>query len=158
MIKMKKYQVEIYSIEATYKLAHALGELLFPGAVLCLEGDLGAGKTTFTKGLGASLGVKSVINSPTFTIIKEYDGKLPLYHMDVYRIENEHEDLGFDEYFYGNGVTVIEWARRIMSQLPEERLDIYIYAEGNKRLFEFYPHGEKYEEICEVLKREKFFD
>lgn len=155
---MKKYQVEINSLEDTYKLAHALGKLLFPAAVICLEGDLGAGKTTFTKGLGEALGVKSVINSPTFTIIKEYDGKLPLYHMDVYRIENENEDLGFDEYFFGDGVTVIEWAKKIMSQLPKERLEIYIYAEVNKRIFQFNPQGEKYENICEVLKREKFID
>ena len=92
-----------------------------------LEGDLGAGKTAFTKGLAKGLGVTRMVNSPTFTIIKEYMGSLPLYHMDVYRVSESEEDLGFDEYFEGDGVTVVEWAHLIKDHLPEEILTIYIY-------------------------------
>ncbi|WP_205628903.1 tRNA (adenosine(37)-N6)-threonylcarbamoyltransferase complex ATPase subunit type 1 TsaE, partial [Acinetobacter baumannii] len=86
-------------------LAEQIGRLAEPGDVLTLSGDLGAGKTSFTQGLARGMGVNGVVNSPTFTIIKEYMGRLPLYHMDVYRMEDELEDLGFDEYFYGEGVT-----------------------------------------------------
>lgn len=108
-------------------IAERLGQLVQAGDVITLEGDLGAGKTSFTKGLAKGLGVERVVNSPTFTIIKEYKGRIPLYHMDVYRMEDESEELGLDEYFYGEGVTVIEWASMILSQLPHDRLDISLY-------------------------------
>lgn len=104
-----------------------LGSLLQPGDVLALEGDLGAGKTTFTKGLAKGLDIKRNVNSPTFTIIKEYHGRLPLYHMDVYRVEDSFEDLGFDEYFDGNGVTVVEWAHLVKEQFAGRVInDIFI--------------------------------
>lgn len=93
----------------TQDFAYRLAKELQPNDVLTLEGQLGVGKTTFTKGLAKGLDVKRNISSPTFTIVKEYRGRLPLYHMDVYRLENSMEDIGFDDYFFGNGITVIEW-------------------------------------------------
>ena len=156
---MKKYTVEIKNLQGTHDLAMAIGKRLFAGALISLEGDLGAVKTTFTQGLAEALHIKKMVNSPTFTIIKEYEGDLPLYHMDVYRLNDDLEDLGFDEYFYGNGVTVIEWASKICSQLPVERLDINIYVQDNLvRLFEIFPKGEKYEQLCEVLANEKIIN
>ena len=117
--------------EETRAFAVRLAGFLRGGDVIALEGDLGAGKTTFTQGLAEGLGVKRKVNSPTFTIIKEYAGRLPLYHMDVYRVEDAFEDLGFDEYFEGNGVTVVEWAHLIEAQLPENLLLFKLYLEGN---------------------------
>ncbi|WP_144451455.1 tRNA (adenosine(37)-N6)-threonylcarbamoyltransferase complex ATPase subunit type 1 TsaE [Halalkalibacter nanhaiisediminis] len=127
---MAEWTIVTESPEETMRIAENLGQLVQEGDVITLEGDLGAGKTSFTKGLAKGLGVKRVVNSPTFTIIKEYQGRLPLYHMDVYRMEDEAEDLGLDEYFYGEGVSVIEWPSMIPSQLPEDRLMISIYHLG----------------------------
>jgi len=147
-------QFEFYSNqpEETINFSKQLAALLKPGDVITLEGDLGAGKTTFTKGLALGLEIKKNVNSPTFTIIKEYHGKLPLYHMDVYRVEDSFEDLGFDEYFEGNGVSVIEWAHLIEDQLPEELLAIHIYlSENESRKIMIKPKGERYEELCKEL-------
>ncbi len=129
-----------------------LGSLLQPGDVLALEGDLGAGKTTFTKGLAKGLNITRNVNSPTFTIIKEYHGRLPLYHMDVYRVEDSFEDLGFDEYFDGNGVTVVEWAHLVKEQLPEELLTIYLFHDDHdSRRLVLEPQGRRYEELCKEI-------
>ncbi|KON85679.1 ATP-binding protein [Sporosarcina globispora] len=138
--------------EDTMAFSERLGSLLQPGDVLALEGDLGAGKTTFTKGLAKGLNITRNVNSPTFTIIKEYYGRLPLYHMDVYRVEDSFEDLGFDEYFEGNGVTVVEWAHLIKEQLPEELLTIYLYLdESGSRKIVLEPKGERFEELCKEI-------
>ena len=109
------------SVERTRELGAALGSLLEPGDVVLLEGDLGAGKTALTQGIGKGLGVHGVINSPTFTILKEYSGRLPLYHFDLYRIESPDEvtSLGFEDYFGGDGVCVVEWAERGEPAGPE---------------------------------------
>lgn len=139
--------------EETARFAERLGALLLPGDVLTLEGDLGAGKTTFSKGVAKGLGVKGNVNSPTFTIMKEYMGRMPFYHMDVYRLGDEPEDLGFDEYFEGEGVTLVEWAHLIEDQLPQERLAIAIYYEGeNERRFKLMPAGERYEALCKEIE------
>lgn len=149
---MKKYEWQTKNPEETMLLGKKIGEKLKPGDVLTLEGDLGAGKTTFTKGLAKGLGIEKTVNSPTFTIIKEYEGKIPLYHMDVYRLEDSDEDLGFDEYFEGNGVTVVEWAHFIEDQLPREYLNIQIKHGGNNnRIIRLNPVGERYIERCEEL-------
>lgn len=149
---MEKYIVHTTSAELTMTLAEQLAKVVGPGTVITLEGDLGAGKTHFTKGLAIGLGIKKTVNSPTFTIIKEYKGSLPLYHMDVYRISEGDEDLGLEEYFYGEGVTVIEWASLISEQLPKERLAIEIYREGDyERKIVFHPYGKRYRLICEEL-------
>lgn len=149
---MKTYKVNTSSPEETMALAERLGRLVWSGAVLTLEGNLGAGKTHFTKGLAKGLEVKRTVNSPTFTIIKEYKGRLPLYHMDVYRVCDGDEELGFDEYFYGEGVTVIEWASLIKEQLPSERLEIEITHQGEfGRKIIFTPKGEAYILLCQEL-------
>ncbi|CRK85391.1 tRNA (adenosine(37)-N6)-threonylcarbamoyltransferase complex ATPase subunit type 1 TsaE [Neobacillus massiliamazoniensis] len=149
---MKQYELHTIDSEETAHFAGKLAGLLKPGDVIALEGDLGAGKTTFTKGLAIGLEIKKTVNSPTFTIIKEYHGRLPLYHMDVYRVEDAFEDLGFDEYFEGEGVTVVEWAHLIEEQLPAERLTIFLYHEGEeKRKMVLVPQGERYEQLCKEL-------
>ena len=139
-------------VEDTVDFSKHLATLLQPGDVITLEGDLGAGKTAFTKGLALGLGIHRNVNSPTFTIIKEYQGTMPLYHMDVYRLEDSYEDLGFDEYFEGNGVTVVEWAHLIEEQLPAERLNIFIYHEGeDTRKFVVKPIGKRYVDLCKEI-------
>lgn len=150
---MTKHTVRTNSPEVTTKLAVRLGELVNPGDVITLEGDLGAGKTTFTKGLAKGMGIQKNVNSPTFTIMKEYrDGRLPLYHMDVYRMEDSEEDLGFDEFFEGEGVTVVEWAHLIQEQLPPDRLDIRILrVENESREIIFEPIGDHYIGLCKEL-------
>ena len=149
---MNQFEIMTNSPEETGRFAEELAVLLKPGAVLTLEGDLGAGKTTFTKGLAKGLGVTKTVNSPTFTIIKEYKGRLPLYHMDVYRLDDSFEDLGFDEYFEGEGVTVVEWAHLIQDQLPKELLSLSIYREGDSaRRIVLKPYGNRYIELCKEI-------
>lgn len=136
----------------TMNFAERLAKKLKPGDVIALEGDLGAGKTTFTKGLAEGLEVKKTVNSPTFTIIKEYMGVMPLYHMDVYRVESSFEDLGFDEYFEGAGVTVVEWAHLIEEQLPSELLTIFLtHGDNGLRRLTLEPRGERYVALCKEL-------
>jgi tRNA threonylcarbamoyladenosine biosynthesis protein TsaE len=138
--------------EDTQGFAKRLADFLKAGDVIALEGDLGAGKTTFTKGLAEGLGVQRMVNSPTFTIIKEYKGRLPLYHMDVYRVEDSDEDLGFEEYFEGNGVTVVEWAHLIDTQLPESVLAVHLYhGDNGTRRVVLEPKGSRYEQLCKEL-------
>jgi len=139
------------SADDTKDFAQKLAKSLKPGDVIALEGDLGAGKTTFTKGLAEGLGIKKNVNSPTFTIIKEYQGILPLYHMDVYRLEDTYEDLGFDEYFEGDGVTVVEWAHLIKDQIPAQLLTIYLTHDDGKRKITLSPSGNRYEELCKEI-------
>lgn len=149
---MAPYEFISEKPEQTKQFAERLANMLKPGDVIALEGDLGAGKTTFTKGLAAGLGITRTVNSPTFTIIKEYNGRLPLYHMDVYRVQDSYEDLGFEEYFEGNGVTVVEWAHLIGTQLPENLLTIHLYhGENGTRKVVLVPKGTRYEQLCKEL-------
>ncbi|MEK9199829.1 tRNA (adenosine(37)-N6)-threonylcarbamoyltransferase complex ATPase subunit type 1 TsaE [Ureibacillus sp. 179-F W5.1 NHS] len=143
---------EVISLEETQKLAHQLAELLEPQDTITLEGDLGAGKTTFTQALAKGLGISRTVNSPTFTIMKQYEGRLPFNHLDVYRLADSNEDLGWDEIFYGDAVTVVEWAHLIEEYLPDERLAIEIYRiDDNKRKFVLKPIGKRYERLCKEL-------
>jgi tRNA threonylcarbamoyladenosine biosynthesis protein TsaE len=143
------------SEEETRELAYKFGVSSMPGDVFLLEGDLGAGKTTFTKGLAKGLQITRNVNSPTFTIIKEYIGRLPLYHMDVYRVEDSFEDLGFEEYFKGEGVTVVEWAHLIQEQLPTEYGMITIRREDDtKRKITFEAIGERYVHLGKEIKEQ----
>lgn len=149
--------IMISSLDETKQLGLQLADLVQPGMLITLTGDLGAGKTTFTKSLGKGIGVKKVINSPTFNILKIYKGsKMPLYHIDAYRLEGIHQDLGFEEYFEGDGLCVIEWPNYIEDQLPEHRLQIKITIENNdnenNRVFTFEPFGAEYEKIVEALQ------
>jgi tRNA threonylcarbamoyladenosine biosynthesis protein TsaE len=146
------YTIYTDSPEETEGFAQKIAKMLRPSDVLLLEGDLGAGKTTFTKGLAKGLGITKVVKSPTFTIIKEYQGDLPLYHMDVYRLEDSCEDLGFDEYFEGDGVTVVEWASMIRDFLPKEYLEIEIKHEDDlRRKIQLIPNGDHYIKMCKEL-------
>ena len=120
--------------------------------IICLNGELGSGKTLFVKGIAQALGINESITSPTFTIVKEYEGELPLYHFDVYRLDGNTDGVGIEEYFTKGGVVVIEWANTINNVLPEERLDIKFKVVGeNKRVLIITPYGEKYEELCEAV-------
>lgn len=149
---MKK-KIEVHSQNDTEKLAKQLAALLSPPDVVTLEGDLGAGKTTFTQALAKGLGVKRTVNSPTFTIMKQYEGDYLLNHLDVYRLEGSDEDLGWDEIFYGDAITVVEWAHYIEEDLPSERLEIQIMRVGeNERTIKLLPKGERYEKICRELQ------
>ena len=115
--------IETNSAEETYQLGKQMGEKAGAGEIYCLDGDLGTGKTVFTQGFAKGLGIDEAVNSPTFTIIQEYDeGRLPLYHFDVYRIGNPEEmyEIGYEDYFYGQGVCLIEWAKLIEELIPDE--------------------------------------
>ena len=149
------YKVTTYSEEETIELAQNIESEKFPNMVICLQGDLGSGKTMFTKGFAKAMQIEEEITSPTFNIIKEYtSGELPLYHMDVYRLDGKVEDLGIEEYYTKGGVTIIEWADMIPDYLPEERLDIKIKSSNEdeyKRTITLIPYGSKYEEVCEAV-------
>lgn len=148
---MEEYKITVRDESDTIAVAQNIESEKFPNMIICLNGDLGSGKTLFTKGFANAMGIDD-ITSPTFTIIKEYVGELPLYHMDVYRLEDVNEDMGIEEYFDKGGVTIIEWADMIKDKLPPERLDIKIKIIGeNSRLLILNPHGEKYIDICEAI-------
>lgn len=147
-----EYKVTTKNELETIELAQNFESEKFPNMIICLDGELGSGKTVFTKGIANALGINDTITSPTFTIIKEYDGELPLYHMDVYRLNGNVDGLGIDEYFNKGGVVVIEWASMIKDYLPSERLDIFFRVVGeDKRVLTLQPHGKKYEELCEAV-------
>ncbi|SNZ15295.1 tRNA threonylcarbamoyladenosine biosynthesis protein TsaE [Terribacillus aidingensis] len=150
---MTHFKKTMHTIEETNMFGQRLAGLLQPGDLITMEGDLGAGKTTLTKAIGAGLGVTRTINSPTFTIIKEYEGRLPLYHMDVYRLENSDEDIGFEEYFSGEGVTIVEWAQFIDDYLPKDRLELTLKHDGEARTITLQPVGERYEKLCKELTK-----
>lgn len=147
------YKCVTKSTIETMELAQKIMSKKFPNLIICLDGDLGSGKTVFTKGIANALGISEVITSPTFTIIKEYlDGNLPLYHMDVYRLNGNTDGIGIEEYFIKGGIIVIEWSATIKDILPKERLDIIIKTEKeNERILVLKPHGKKYEELCEAI-------
>ena len=138
----------------TEKFGLALGSKLKGSDVICLNGDLGAGKTTLTKSIGKGMGVDDYITSPTFNIINEYYSDLNLYHFDTYRLENvdDVEYLGFDEYFYSDGVCIIEWADRIKEFLPDQYLELNIKKiDDDKRQIELVAFGDRPAEILEEI-------
>ena len=148
-----EYKFSSRSVEDTLTLAQNIESEKFPNMVICLIGELGSGKTVFTKGFAAALGIEDTITSPTFNIIKEYlSGELPLYHMDVYRLEETDESIGFKDYFNKGGVTIIEWADIIKDQLPKEKLVIkFKVIDEDTRVLVFMPFGEQYEELCSAV-------
>lgn len=154
-MKRNESQLAIDSLEHMQQFAAYIGSQCWEGIVIALDGDLGAGKTTFSKALAAAIGVKEVVSSPTFTIIKEYEGdKLPFYHMDVYRLSQEEADeLGLDDYFYGHGVTVVEWASLIEELMPEQFLALRIeYIDEQQRVIHMQAFGERYEQLLQYLQ------
>lgn len=136
----------------TILLGEKIGSLLKKSDVILLTGDLSAGKTTITKGIGKSLGVKKIINSPTFTIVKEYSGNIPLYHLDLYRLNGLNNDFDLEEYIGGDGVCVIEWPFQIEEILPKEYLEINLERiDATSRTITIKGNGSRYEQIVNQL-------
>ena len=153
MVIQMDYKVTTYDEMDTIEIAQNIESEKFPNMVICLDGELGSGKTVFAKGIAQALGINETITSPTYTIIKEYNnGELPFYHMDVYRLDGNTDGIGIEEYFNKGGIVVIEWADTIKDILPKERLDIkFKVLDEKKRVLVFTPRGKKYEEILEVI-------
>lgn len=148
---MKKHVIST-SRAQTIDLAKALAGHLFSGCVITLSGDLGAGKTTFTQGLGQGLGITKLISSPTFTIMKSYHGSLDLIHIDAYRLEGLHQDLGLDELIGSEGVCVIEWPEQIADLIPSEHLAITIKRlSEDKRELSIASNGAAYDALLEFI-------
>lgn len=148
-------KIKLMGLNETEKFGQRLGNLLQGGDVLSLTGDLGAGKTTLTKSIGIGLEVKDYITSPTFTLINEYKGRAWVYHFDVYRLEDEMDllDLGYEDYFYSNGVTIVEWGDKIEDILPEDRINIRIEKgkELDERIITLDGEGDRYRQIVKEL-------
>lgn len=153
MVITMDYKITTRDEKETIQIAQNLESEKFENMVICLDGDLGSGKTIFVKGFAQALGIEENITSPTFNIIKEYyNGEMPLFHMDVYRLDGNTNGVGIEDYFKKNGVVIIEWADTIRDILPEDRLDIKFKVVGeDSRLLIFKPHGQKYEELCEAV-------
>lgn len=152
------FEIHTTSQEETMELGKRLGKKIFANSCVVLEGDLGAGKTTLTKGIALGLGIDRVIKSPTYTLIREYrKGRLPLFHMDMYRIEESGgaSEVGLEEYFYAGGVCVVEWAQYIEDELPSTFLKVQIDRvedDESKRVICLVPHGKEYEEFIQTLE------
>ena len=152
VIKMKEKVFITSSSNETRQLAEKLGTLVFPNTLITLNGQLGAGKTTFTQGLAKGLGLQRKVTSPTFNILKIYKGRLPLYHIDAYRLEDIDQDLGFEEYIDSDGVCVIEWSDFLPNLLPDERMNVSLeILEDDSRKLTFSVQGEQYERLLEEL-------
>lgn len=147
------YKITSRNETDTVEIAQNLESEKFPNMVICLYGDLGSGKTVFSKGFAQALGIDEPVTSPTFNIIKEYTtGEMPLYHMDVYRLDGNVDGVDIEDYYTKNGVVIIEWADTIKDYLPEERLDIkFKVIDEDSRMLVFVPHGRVYEDICEAI-------
>lgn len=155
---MSTVALKTTSPEETKLLGEILAKLLEPGDIICLNGDLGAGKTAFSQGVAHGLGIEGPVTSPTFTLINEYVGRLPLYHFDVYRLggPEEMDDLGYEEYFYGPGVCLVEWAQLVEEVLPKERLELNLTRAGDSeatRTIYFEPQGQRYRQLVEELMK-----
>ncbi len=147
-----EYKITVKDETDTIELAQNFESEKFPNMIICLNGELGSGKTVFAKGFANALGVKDNVTSPTFSIIKEYDGELPLFHMDVYRLDGNTSGVNIEEYFSKGGIVLIEWADTIKDILPEERLDIkFKVLDENKRVLVITPYGKQYEDLCEAV-------
>ncbi len=151
---MKEIIVYTHSTEETHILGNKIGNLVHENMVILLDGDLGAGKTTLTQGIAKGLNITRNVTSPTFTIQKIYrGGRMNLYHIDAYRLEGIEQDLGFEEYFYDDGLTVIEWSQFMKYLIPNMYLMISIHLlEDGSREFVFTAHGSDYEKLLEDLK------
>lgn len=149
------YELISHSPEQTQKLGVSIGELASPGDIFLLVGGLGTGKTCLTQGIAWGLGIKEYAVSPSFVLVRELYGRLPLYHIDLYRLDHQEEiiELGLDDYLYGNGVCVVEWAEKGLKVLPAEHLLIEIsYLSDTERCFRLKPSGQRYQEMLNQLK------
>ncbi|MCX6010676.1 MAG: tRNA (adenosine(37)-N6)-threonylcarbamoyltransferase complex ATPase subunit type 1 TsaE [Chloroflexi bacterium] len=152
---MNSLELTTRSPEQTQEFGTRLGKIARPGDVILLVGKLGAGKTCLTQGIAWGLGIKEYAASPSFVLVRELKGRLPLYHLDFYRLENlaEIAELGLDEYFYGRGVSVVEWAEKALSLLPPENLLIEMeYISETGRRLKLKPSGKRYREMVARLK------
>jgi tRNA threonylcarbamoyladenosine biosynthesis protein TsaE len=148
-----------HSTNQTRNTGIILGRLAHPGDIFLLIGDLGAGKTTLAKGIASGLDIHATVNSPTFTLVNEYAGRLPLFHLDCYRLESAREalDIGLEEYLYGEALTVIEWPERIIEALPAESLTIRLsHLNETKRGIRLEPVGERYIYLVNEFKKTAF--
>ncbi len=155
MANRTTYQLTSHSPEQTQQLGFRIGELALPGDIFLLVGNLGTGKTCLTQGIAWGLNIQEYTQSPSFVIMRELYGRLPLYHLDLYRLDRIEEiiDLGLDEYLYGNGVCVIEWAEKGLSVLPAEHLLIQIsYLADTGRSFRLQPSGQRYRKMLTQLR------
>lgn len=149
---MFEKRIFINNSDEIMELGKQIGNLAFPNMVITMSGDLGAGKTTMTKGIALGLEIKEIVNSPTFTIMKIYQGRMTLYHLDVYRINDPYSDFELEEYFENNGLCVIEWANQIKPILPDELFEIEIKDLGdNKREVILKSDSEKYIKIIQEV-------
>jgi len=141
------------NINDTLTIAENIESEKFENMVICLDGELGSGKTIFVKGFAKALGIEENITSPTFNIIKEYyNAELPLFHMDVYRLDEMEDNIGIRDYYNKGGVTIIEWSELIKDELPEERLEIkFKIVNEDTRILVFKPYGTIYEDLCESI-------
>ena len=148
-----EYKITLRDVNETIELAENIESEKFFNMDICLNGDLGSGKTVFAKGFANALGIDEVITSPTFNIVKEYtSGEMPFFHMDVYRLDETDVEIDFAEYFVKKGVTIIEWSDMIKDVLPEERLEINFRIIGeDTRLVIIKPIGKRYEDLCEAV-------
>ena len=153
---MSHLEIISHSPEETQKIGVKLGEIALPGDIVLLVGELGVGKTCLTQGIAWGLGIKEYAASPSFVVMRELYGRLPLYHIDFYRLDHLEEiaELGLDDYLYGKGVCVLEWAEKGISLLPEEHLLIEMgYLSDTERSLKFKPGGKRYREIVSQLKQ-----
>ncbi|MBA7582250.1 tRNA threonylcarbamoyladenosine biosynthesis protein TsaE [subsurface metagenome] len=144
------------SPEETKNLGKEVSKLTKPGDILAFYGELGAGKTCFIQGISQGLEVKDYVTSPSFTIINEYQGKVPIYHFDLFRLDNDEDilELGYEEYFYGEGLTVIEWAEKIEQLLPKKHLKVDIkFKDRYQRTISFISQGDRFNKFLEELNR-----
>ncbi|MEW6244621.1 MAG: tRNA (adenosine(37)-N6)-threonylcarbamoyltransferase complex ATPase subunit type 1 TsaE [Bacillota bacterium] len=156
-VEQPTFSIKTESAEQTGHVGSILGRLLLPGDFIALTGPLGAGKTCFARGILKGAGVPGHPASPSFTIVFEYEGRIPLYHMDMYRLHDPSEllQIGYDEYFYGDGACIVEWAEQVLPYLPEERLDVDIrYAGEHGRFLTFLAFGARHARILEQLEKE----
>ena len=154
MRNMGELELISHSPESTQKIGSIMGKLALPGDVLLLQGKLGAGKTCLTQGIALGLGIDDYVLSPTFVIMRELYGRLPLYHIDLYRLDNIEEsiDLGMDDYFYGEGLSVVEWAEKAMKIMPRNHLLVRIdYIGDTERRLLLEPSGERYLELSKQI-------
>ena len=156
---MKSVQYLSQNEKETLRLGAELAPYLRYGSIVCLFGDLGSGKTTFTKGIAQGLKINQTkVNSPTFVLMNIYEGKKPLYHFDLYRVEKAEEilNIGYEEFLYGDGVTVVEWADKLGDLMPRECLSVqFIHQENNNRLIQFEPKGKHYIDMIKKISQSR---
>jgi len=145
---MNEFKLVINTQKEMIEFGEMIGRMAYPNMIITLTGDLGAGKTTMTKGIARGLGVTGIVNSPTYTILKIYQGRLTLYHMDVYRILDAFGDFELEEYFEDDGVCVIEWAEQIKELLPDERIDIVITVREDGSRILLIKNSEELRKLC----------